>query len=49
MEEVLNELKKRAKSGCKKCYGRGHIGYCEDKKTGVRQYVTCKCIDKYNN
>lgn len=45
-EEVLNELKKRAKSGCKKCFGRGYIGYKEDKKTGIRQYVPCKCIDK---
>lgn len=44
-EEILNKLKKAANPNCKKCYGLGRLGYTENKKTGSRTYVPCKCID----
>lgn len=53
LEDVLlNKLKVLAKSGCRKCYGRGYTGYKEHKINNkinneikkVRQYIECTCV-----
>jgi len=45
-EEILKVLKKLANPNCNKCYGRGHIGYEEDRKTKSRTYIPChKCVN----
>lgn len=36
-------LKSKIPSGCKKCYGRGHIG--TDSKNGL--YLICSCVKRY--
>jgi len=45
-EEIIQLLKSKANKNCKKCYGRGYIGYKEDKQRN-RNYIACpKCINK---
>lgn len=55
-EELLKKMKKLADPGCRKCYGRGYIGFKEklvrnipqgNKIVNVRNYIPCsKCIEK---
>jgi len=47
-EEILSKLRELAKSSCNHCFGRGYEGYREDKKTGIREYIPCKCIKLLN-
>jgi hypothetical protein len=45
-KEILDKLKESANPNCKKCLGRGYIGYKENKK-GIRIYIACqKCVNK---
>jgi len=45
-EEILNALKNNAKPSCSKCFGRGYLGYKENKESGSRVYIPCyKCAD----
>jgi len=45
-KDILEVLKKAANPNCSKCFGRGYIGWKEDKNTGSRVYVVCqKCVE----
>jgi hypothetical protein len=34
------ELRKRPNKNCRKCYGRGHMGF----NTSTRKYIVCQCV-----
>lgn len=36
------ELERRPNPGCKRCHGRGHIGFNKP----ISEYVICKCVKK---
>jgi len=40
--EVESKLKNHALDGCKKCYGRGYLGFNREKK----KIILCKCLRK---
>lgn len=44
-KEILEILKKKANPNCNTCYGKGTIGFKEN-KNGSRTYIPCgKCIE----